>query len=69
MEKQQKKLGLSYDLFTRTTTRNHYAVVQELFRVVQRNGYMIEQTTFGAISPKDESNDEPEEDADHDSRN
>ena len=24
-------LGLSYDLFTRTTTRNHYAVVQELF--------------------------------------
>ena len=25
-------LGLSYDLFTRTTTRNHYAVAQELFR-------------------------------------
>jgi len=24
-------LGLTYDLFTRTTTRNHYAVVQELF--------------------------------------
>ena len=24
-------LGLSYDLFTRTTTRNHYAVVQEMF--------------------------------------
>ena len=23
-------LGLSYDLFTRTTTRNHYAIVQEL---------------------------------------
>ncbi len=44
-------LGLSYDLFTRTTTRNHYAVAQELFRVVHRNGYMIEQTTTGAISP------------------
>ncbi|MDO5711697.1 MAG: methionine--tRNA ligase [Micrococcales bacterium] len=44
-------LGLSYDLFTRTTTRNHYAVVQELFRRVYANGYMIEQTTFGAISP------------------
>ena len=44
-------LGLSYDLFTRTTTRNHYAVVQELFRVVHANGYMIEQTTSGAISP------------------
>jgi methionyl-tRNA synthetase len=24
-------LGLSYDLFTRTTTGNHYNVVQELF--------------------------------------
>src|SRR5450756_2049181 len=24
-------LGLSYDLFTRTTTRNHYAVVQAMF--------------------------------------
>jgi len=44
-------LGLSYDLFTRTTTRNHYAVAQELFRVLHRNGYMIEQTTRGAISP------------------
>jgi methionyl-tRNA synthetase len=43
-------LGLSYDLFTRTTTRNHYAVAQELFRVVHANGYMIEQTTTGAIS-------------------
>jgi len=44
-------LGLSYDLFTRTTTRNHYAVVQELFSTVHRNGYMVEQTTMGAISP------------------
>ncbi len=44
-------LGLSYDLFTRTTTRNHYAVAQELFRTLHRNGYMIEQTTRGAISP------------------
>jgi methionyl-tRNA synthetase len=44
-------LGLTYDLFTRTTTRNHYAVAQELFRTVQRNGYMIEKTTRGAISP------------------
>ncbi len=44
-------LGLCYDLFTRTTTRNHYAVAQELFSTVHRNGYMIEQTTRGAISP------------------
>ena len=44
-------LGLSYDLFTRTTTANHYAVAQELFTGNWRNGYMIEQTTRGAISP------------------
>jgi len=44
-------LGLSYDLFTRTTTGNHYAVVQELFRTDHANGYMIERTTTGAISP------------------
>jgi methionyl-tRNA synthetase len=44
-------LGLSYDLFTRTTTRNHYAVTQELFTTLHRNGYMIEQKTQGAISP------------------
>jgi methionyl-tRNA synthetase len=45
------QLGLSYDLFTRTTTRNHYAVVQEMFRTVHKNGYMVEQQTMGAISP------------------
>ena len=44
-------LGLTYDLFTRTTTRNHYAVVQELFRTVHRNGYMVAKTTLSAISP------------------
>ncbi|AGF71901.1 methionine--tRNA ligase [Corynebacterium halotolerans] len=44
-------LGLSYDLFTRTTTRNHYAVVQELFRGLHDNGYMIKETTMGAVSP------------------
>ena len=44
-------LGLSYDLFTRTTTRNHYAIVQELFRGLYDNGYMLKETTMGAISP------------------
>ena len=44
-------LGLSYDLFTRTTTRNHYAVAQELFTGDWRNGYMVEQTDLVAISP------------------
>ena len=44
-------LGLSYDLFTRTTTGNHYAVVQEMFETCRRNGYMVEETTKTAISP------------------
>ncbi|GAA1137803.1 methionine--tRNA ligase [Ornithinicoccus hortensis] len=44
-------LGLSYDLFTRTTTGNHIAVVQEMFLSCYRNGYMVEQETSGAISP------------------
>nr|PZM96509.1 MAG: methionine--tRNA ligase [Actinomycetota bacterium] len=44
-------LGLSYDLFTRTTTGNHYRVAQEMFKAVHANGYMIAQTTRGAISP------------------
>ncbi len=44
-------LGLSYDLFTRTTAGNHYAVVQEMFEVVRDNGYMVEQVTHAAISP------------------
>jgi methionyl-tRNA synthetase len=44
-------LGLSYDLFTRTTTRNHYAVAQEMFTTVHRNGYLVEKTAMGAISP------------------
>jgi methionyl-tRNA synthetase len=44
-------LGLSYDLFTRTTTRNHYAVVQQLFEGLHTNGYIVARTTLGAISP------------------
>jgi methionyl-tRNA synthetase len=44
-------LGLAYDLFTRTTTRNHYAVVQELFEGLHRNGYIVPKVTMGAISP------------------
>ena len=44
-------LGISYDLYTRTTVDNHYSVVQELFRQIHANGYFVEQTTLGAISP------------------
>ena len=44
-------LGLSYDLFTRTTTINHEQVVQQMFEVCRDNGYMIVQDTAVAIDP------------------
>jgi methionyl-tRNA synthetase len=44
-------LGLSYDLFTRTSTDNHHRVTQDLFTGLWRNGYVFPETTLGAISP------------------
>jgi methionyl-tRNA synthetase len=44
-------LDMSYDLFTRTTTRNHYSVVQEMFRGLYANGYIFTRTSMGAVSP------------------
>ena len=44
-------LGLSYDLFTRTTTGNHYAVVQALFTALYDNGYVVERPQKSAVSP------------------
>jgi methionyl-tRNA synthetase len=44
-------LGMSYDLFTRTTTLNHYAVTQEIFKGLYDNGYLFLRKTMGAISP------------------
>jgi methionyl-tRNA synthetase len=44
-------LGLSYDLFTRTTTNNHYRVTQEIFLGLLKNGYIFPRTMLGAISP------------------
>ena len=46
-----RDLGLSYDLFTRTTTRNHYAASQDIFLGLLDNGYVFPRTTLGAISP------------------
>jgi methionyl-tRNA synthetase len=44
-------LDMSYDLFTRTTTRNHYAVTQEIFTGLYNNGYIFARKALGAISP------------------
>ena len=45
-----RDLGLSYDLFTRTTTINHYRITRDLFRTLYEKGYVIEQETLGAFS-------------------
>jgi methionyl-tRNA synthetase len=44
-------LDMSYDLFTRTTTQNHYSVVQDLFLGLYHNGYIFPRKAIGAISP------------------
>ncbi|HET7046413.1 MAG TPA: class I tRNA ligase family protein, partial [Gaiellaceae bacterium] len=43
-------LGISYDLFTRTTTENHARVVRDLFRTLYEHGCLVEQVTLGAFS-------------------
>jgi len=45
-----RSLGLSYDLFTRTTTANHARVTQDLFRTLYEKGYIVERETLGAFS-------------------
>jgi methionyl-tRNA synthetase len=45
-----RRLGLSYDLFTRTTTENHHRVVRDVFRTLYDRGFIIERTTLGAFS-------------------
>jgi methionyl-tRNA synthetase len=45
-----RDLGLSYDLFTRTTTRNHASVTRDVFRTLFEKGYVVEQETLGAFS-------------------
>ena len=44
-------LDMSYDLFTRTTTRNHYSVVQDMFTGLYQNGYIFPRKSLGAVSP------------------
>ena len=46
-----RRLGMTYDIFTRTTTRNHYRVTQELFLKLYENGYLVKQTQMGAFDP------------------
>jgi methionyl-tRNA synthetase len=45
-----RRLGLSYDLFTRTTTQNHHTVTRDVFRTLYEKGFILEQTTTAAFS-------------------
>ena len=45
-----RDLGLSYDLFTRTTTRNHYDVTRDLFKTLHDKGFVVEHEALGAFS-------------------
>ena len=47
-----RNLGISYDLFTRTTTGNHARVVRDLFRTLHEHGFIFEQTMLGAFSSR-----------------
>ena len=45
------RLGMTYDIFTRTTTANHYRVTQELFLKLYEKGYLVKRTQMGAFDP------------------
>jgi len=46
-----RRLGMTYDIFTRTTTRNHYRVTQDMFLKLYEKGYLIKKTQLGAFDP------------------
>jgi methionyl-tRNA synthetase len=45
-----RRLGLSYDLFSRTTTLNHERVTQDLFRTLYEHGAIFEQAMLVSFS-------------------
>ena len=45
-----RRLGLSYDLFSRTTTLNHERVTQDLFRTLYEHGAIFEQPMLVSFS-------------------
>jgi methionyl-tRNA synthetase len=45
------RLGASYEIFTRTTTANHYQVTQDLFLKLYEKGYLVKRTQLGAFDP------------------
>ena len=45
------RLGMTYDIFTRTSTANHYRVTQDLFLRLYEKGYLVAQKQMGAFDP------------------
>jgi len=46
-----RRLGLSYDCFSRTTTRNHAAVTQDIFKTLYAHGAIVEHEMLVSFSP------------------
>jgi methionyl-tRNA synthetase len=46
-----RRLGLSYDCFSRTTTLNHERVTQDMFKTLHAHGAIVEQTQMVSFSP------------------
>ncbi len=48
-----RRLGISWDLYTETTTENHYRVTQDFFLTLQRKGYIFKDTMESPYCPTD----------------
>jgi len=46
-----EQLGISFDLFTRTTTKNHEEVVKDIFLKLYKNGYIYEKEVESFYCP------------------
>ncbi len=46
-----RRLGMTYDVFTRTTTANHYRTTQRLFLTLYEKGYLVKEKQMGAFDP------------------
>jgi|SRR5579884_327704 len=46
-----RRLGLSYDCFTRTTTLNHALVTQDVFKTIYDHGGIVERAQLVSFSP------------------
>jgi methionyl-tRNA synthetase len=46
-----RRLGFTYDCFTRTTTPNHARVTQDLFKTLYDKGAIVERTQLVSFSP------------------